>query len=636
METRPPPRRSIQVVALDPPVAAGAFRWEAETRGLVTALVEAGLADLKGVAPEVDGVARSPGLAERVATGAESWTGTLNLGTDPGALVISLDLCDPIGACDHHEATGTREAPFGAVSDMLGSAAAQLHRQVPEAAQARWEQAPSADPYAILLLGRAAATLYGFLPPPDPEQRGHTRLDPFARCVFLDPGMHLAWWIVGRDAAQRGEPGRAVGAFEMTLRQWPERVLYQADLAAAQFSAGEAGRAVAAWSALPPGSERDPRFTVAWARAALTTHDTNGARSILAALPHEVADDPAVVALQVDLAIGDGVGEDVLALLRKWATVAPSQPEPVEREIAALMELGRGEEAAALLPELTRRGRAVTANTLAIPLALERGSWVEAEQAARNLDWVAVADHVSLRAELEADPLVQPIGLLWSAEEDLVLVRATRWLAREAYTDALADAEQILAAHPWSPGGLWVATRARRGLGDTVGADEALARLAQVDPEGLFRQERARLGPESSATVQGTAAGSPGEGDSSSGAGSVPGATTGGGAGAASVPAPGSVPADGSASGASGTAGEGASPGAASPAAGAGDGEAPAPSTGGSSTGVPSPEGPVGAGAAAPPEGASAPAEASGTGAGGPSTAAGAHDAGMQSQEPPE
>ncbi|MFH1463523.1 MAG: hypothetical protein ABIO70_03980 [Pseudomonadota bacterium] len=646
-KNQPPPRRPLQVIALDPPAAGGGYRWEPETRGLVTALLEAGLSDLRQVAPEVNGTARSPGLSERVATGAEIWSGQIALGADPQALVVSLDLCDPLGVCAHHEAAGTREAPFAAVASVLVAATAQLRRQVPEAALARWQEAPSKDPYAILVCGRAAATLYGFLPPLAPEKRGQTRQDPFARAVFLDPGMHVAWWVVGRDALLQGEAGRAAGAFDMALRRWPARTIYQADHAAALLAAGEPSRALAAWSALPANIAQDPRFTIAWAHAALAAHDTGRAQLLVDALPDELQDDPGLVALQVELAVGDGVSDEDLVLLRRWARVAPTQPEPVEREIAALMDLERNEEAAALLPELERRGRPLTAATLAVPLSLERHAWVPAQEAARRLGWDAVAERVALRAELETDPAVQPAGLLWADDEDLVLMRATRWMAREDYTTALADAEQVLTEQPWSPGALLVASQARRALGDESGADQALVRLGDVDPEGLYRQERARLDAKPAADDQGAGGdgseATPGSAPASSGGVTAPGAgaspdgaapsggtaasSDAGRSSSAGVSPDGSGPSGGSdTSAGAGGSPAGASPSSSSPAAsgtgGAGPSEEATP-----------PEGPA---PSTPEEPGEPSAIAPGAPSEGPSTAAGATASGAQSQGPAE
>ena len=493
----PPPQETARVrrlllVRVQPPRLAGAFRWEAETAGLVTALLEAGLADLPDVAPLVGELPANPGFDQRVAAGSQSWSTRVFLGRDPNALQIDVEVCGPNGRCIPLQAWGTAKAPAAAVSQLLVGLAQRLDRPVDDALLERWQAPLSADEYAVLILGRAAATWYGLRPRTPSEERGDPRRDPIARSVFIDPELHVGWWLRGRDALAHGELEAAAAAFGQARLRWPGRALYVADLAAAQVRAEKHGQALVTWGELGVEGRGDPRIAAAWARTALRAGSPAESVALLDGLDASQQDDPLVVALRVDLASRDGVGEEDLGLLEKWARVDLERPEPVRRQIDALLELGRADAAFQLLGELERRGRPLEAAALAVPLALDRGDWERAEREALRLGWTDAAMDIEARAALVADPRALPDGLLAATGREQVLLRAAIRLERGEPAAAQEDAGQVLAESPWCPEALLLLSRAQGAQGDAQAQRKTLDLLALADPDGLYGQEMQR------------------------------------------------------------------------------------------------------------------------------------------------
>ena len=62
---------------------------------------------------------------------------------------------------------------------------------------------------------------------------GDEKRDPIARAVYIDPAMPLAWWMVGRFRAARGEWGLAREAFTRAAIDRPQSVAFRADEASA-------------------------------------------------------------------------------------------------------------------------------------------------------------------------------------------------------------------------------------------------------------------------------------------------------------------------------------------------------------------------------------------------------------------
>src|SRR5688500_1907994 len=81
------------LVTLKPRPPADRFRWEAETTGLMTALLEGGISSLEAVTARVEGVPMAPGLAPALA-GRGEWTATLQIdGQKPESVTTELVLC---------------------------------------------------------------------------------------------------------------------------------------------------------------------------------------------------------------------------------------------------------------------------------------------------------------------------------------------------------------------------------------------------------------------------------------------------------------------------------------------------------------------------------------------------------------
>ncbi|MBA2321546.1 MAG: hypothetical protein H0V89_10355, partial [Deltaproteobacteria bacterium] len=333
-----PATRSLIEIAITPPSRAtgpedpprSGFRWEAEVIGLATALVESGLSELPDVAATVDGVEPAPGIANALRTGSTRWTAELTMDDDPALLRFQLALCDATARCLVQQATGSRDDVVAPITDLLVWAARMLGR--PPRAEV-WGAPISPDPYAVLVCGRSAAVFYGVLPPVAPERVGDRNADPIAKAVWLDPGMGLAEWVLGRREAARGEWGTARVAFTSATLGRPGSDGFLADEAAALAAAGKAEAATVAWTALYETAPADPRYPLPLARAATDSDQPTLAAKVVDALAPQFLDEPAVVELAVRIADATGPSADYDQLLARWAEAYPLEPEPVRRRV---------------------------------------------------------------------------------------------------------------------------------------------------------------------------------------------------------------------------------------------------------------------------------------------------------------
>ena len=479
----PPPTGTQLEVVITAPPALGRFRWEAEVAGLSAALLESGLSELPGVVARVSTAPPPPGMSAPLRTGAETWTATLEVGDDSKLLGFQLDLCDPIGACTTQRATGSRDDVGEPVADLLGWAAELLHRAPSAATLEAWRTPVSPDPYAILVCGRSAATFYGILPPVEPERVGDKGADPITKAVYLDPGMGLAQWILGRREAARGEWFNARVAFTGATLSRPSSALFLADEAAALAKGGHPESALLTWTALGESWPGDPRFQLPIARVALAAGQPKVAEKVVRELSAPFLDEPPVVELAVRIADAVGPDADYDVLLARWAVAAPDEPEPVRRRISLRIRASRLNEAWDLLPELAGRGVPDEAARLAMALGVGIGRWEDAAAAANQLGLTDQSTRIAARGALEKAPTVEPPDLdalpdVWAK----VAVGHIRFAQKDA-AGALVAADGALALRRWMPEALSLRAVALRALGRAAEAAQTEAELAAADPD---------------------------------------------------------------------------------------------------------------------------------------------------------
>jgi tetratricopeptide (TPR) repeat protein len=467
------------VVDVVPP-AVPEHPWGLEAAGHVTLLVQELLAEVPGVLPRVEGAPPAPGLAQALTPEGRAWRLLLALVVVDDTVSIGGTLCDPAGPCTTLRASGARIAPGEAVAQLVTAAAATLGRR--PADPTAWGRPETRDPYAALLLGRAAAVAVGLRPPVDEADRGDVRRDPVARAVFLDPRMASAQAIVARTAT---DAVRRLQAARMAAEAQPRSLGRAADLAAALGAAGLSEPAREAWADVARRSPGDGRFVLPRARAALAVGDARGARAVLSELGGRHQGEGPVVAVEV--AVADALGGSDDALLARWQQSAPTDPEPVHRRIALRVTEGRLEDALALTGELARRGRADEANALTVALASDLGRWDQARDAAASLGAGDVARRL---AAADASPAEVVEALAEARAPEARLARAQALLQIGRAPEALQIARAVLADDPWWPEALWIESRALRATGDAAAAEAAQAKLVRADP--LFFEEGRR------------------------------------------------------------------------------------------------------------------------------------------------
>jgi hypothetical protein len=476
-------------VAVHLPKIEGRYRWEAETAGLVTAVLEHSLAELIEVSPAVDGVRPSPSMPSGVGADGERWSATLRLGSDPDDLEIALDVCDGGGACTAITARGSRVAPWAAIGEIVKATGATLGRNTTEEAEAAWSRAESDDDYAVLLAGRAAATFYGFLPAVPPDQRGDRKKDAMERAVLVDPGMARAWWVLGRRRLADGDSAGARAAFARAGVARPESAVFIADQAAVSVGDGKTAVALSLWEEVHQRLPDDPRFVASRARLLLGQGRIEEVRNALSSLPRDLQEQPDVIALHVALRRVERKTRDAefLDLLARWQAAAPRDPEPVRQRIAWLSDAGRPSDASALVDELAGRGAAAEAAHLMLALAMASGDLAAAASAAEALSDPATAGRIRARMALDADPATVPPELVAAHDGVALVARGEARLLGGRAADALADADAALLALPWMPEALVLRAAALDALARAAEAADARAQLAWAEPAGAQR-----------------------------------------------------------------------------------------------------------------------------------------------------
>lgn len=467
----------LLAVQLVLPEFTGSSRFDLETVGLVTALLETALADLPGVVPRVGetpvafGLRRAPsGL---IAEG--GWTLDLRLGFEGEMFVVDTELCDPEGACRIYVQRGDIDRPEPAVATVVAAMGEQLKRDTLPL-EARWRREQSADPYALLMAGRAAAVWYGLRADVSESSVGNPRRDPVARAVFLDPTMPIAQWV--RSQVARTPADRLEGAREA----WEVRPDSSA-LAAAYASALEAtdpGEAWRVWQHVDAMSPADPRYTVARARAALRAGDSDEAERILENLDSRLLPARALAELEVSLADTRGVPAPDADLAR-WQASDRDALEPVRRRVALRVAEGRHIDAMPLTIALATRGAPEESDRLALALSSELGRWELAAEAALRLGDYPMANRLQARAA--ADQPARAAELLAGADTpQALLARAMALREVGALGPAMVAVKAAKALAPWSPDVLAVEYGVLRALGDSEGAAAVRMELRRADP----------------------------------------------------------------------------------------------------------------------------------------------------------
>ena len=481
-EVEPEPLPIVEVRFAPASVPEGVAHRE-ELRGLLTVLVEMGLADLQGVVPLVDGATVAPGLDDPVWSLSRTWTGALTMfGSDP--LQLNLELCAEADACTVLRGEGPLAEPWIAVAQVLEGASHTLGRTAAlPGAPDDWQRPVSNDPYAVLLAGRAAAVLYGTLPPPAAEDVGDRRRDPIARAVYVDPHDAPAAWVLIRRDAEQGRFASAQDAFERALEARPSSLALLADRAALSALASKPGTALDAWLAMSGRTPRDLRFRLPLARAHLRNHQSTEASAVLDRLPDWCQDERAVVEMRVAItdAAGDVVAGD--ALLARWQAAAPDDPEPIRRRIALRVTERQYAAALDLIDELAATGAAEEASRLEMTLSLGVDDLERADRAARDLGLDDVARRIAVRRTIADDPAATLAAIGATRDRWERLTRAQAFLEEGEAGKALAEVDAVLHDAPYQPEALALQIRCLEKLHRPVAV--ARARLAWSDPDAV-------------------------------------------------------------------------------------------------------------------------------------------------------
>lgn len=205
-------------------------------------------------------------------------------------------------------------------------------------------------------------------------------------------------------------------------------------------------------------------------------------QKILTELGPALEADPKVLELRVMLADQTGRGKDDEALLVAWQNAALQDPEPVRRRIFLHVRRHELVAAGALVPLLKERGAAEEAQRFSLALAVSDGRLADAEQAARALSLLEVAEALRLRASIEARAAPAALDKLASDPFAKIALGVAALDAKNA-ARALAVADEVLQAEPHLAEAIALRASALTQLGQKVEAFKALAQLEREDPE---------------------------------------------------------------------------------------------------------------------------------------------------------
>jgi len=468
-------------VRIEPIEEFGGHRYEHEVAGLVVALYETGLADLAGVVPHYDRHGPPPGIDRWLTAESKHWSARFSFAYDRDTLQVVLRLCPASGPCKGASSTGPRESPEGAITELLVWSAGQIDTPVPAGMVEAWSKPLSSDRYAVLVLGRAAASWYGMIDPVDPEERGNPGKDPLTRVVLIDPSLSMAHYILGRRALDIGRYAPAALSFERALESTPDRFVYEAARAAAVSANGQSADARKQWDDIDARWPGDSRFVISRLEAYLANNMAAEAQGLLGELPTRFDRDPEIARLRVGVADSLGPGPDYEQLIAAWEAAAEYDPEPVRRHIALRLRDGRFEEAFELLAMLEARGAATEAKQMMIALGAGIGRFDEAAKQAALVGSDALAERLRLRAALDKNPKEIPPGLLKLPGSDSRLLVAKMRSGKQP-EQALADVRAMLREDRFQAEAIALEVSLLEKLGRFDEAVQARERLQFADP----------------------------------------------------------------------------------------------------------------------------------------------------------
>jgi len=468
-------------VRIEPVEEFGGHRYDHEVAGIVIALYETGLTDLAGVVPHYDRHGPPPGVDRWLTGESKHWTARFSFAYERDTLQVVLRLCPSAGPCKGASASGPRESPEGAITELLVWTAGQIDTPVPAGMVETWSKPLSSDRYAVLVLGRAAASWYGMVDAVNPEERGDPGKDPLARVVLIDPSLSMAHYILARRALDIGRYGPATLALERARKSTPDRFVFEVAGAAAAGTAGQWAEARKLWDDLDARWPDDSRFVIPRLEAYLNTDMAKEAQSLIDELPDRFDRDPEVARLRVEIADKVGPGSDYEQLVAAWETAAEYDPEPVRRHIALRLRDGRLEEAFELLAKLEARGAATEAKQMMIAIGAGIGRFDEAAKQAALVGSDALAERLRLRAALEKDPHEAPPALLRIPDLDARLLAAKLRAAKQP-EQALADVRALLRDDRFLAEGIALEVNILEKLGRSDEAVQARERLQFADP----------------------------------------------------------------------------------------------------------------------------------------------------------
>ncbi len=469
--TPPPPLTEIDLPVL---TVASPFRYDAEFRGLVTTLMELGLADLPGVVARVPGDAPPPSLALFHPLPQRRYQATFTTTGGPDAVTVSLTLC-PAGkslGCETHTASGRRDSPHPMVASLLEATAKQLGQTPEDATVAAWSTPGSKDLYAELIAGRSCATYLGLLPAPvDPADK---KLNPVIRAMLIDPNEPIARWIDARwQVYSLPGGGSAEDALRRAALGRPGSPLLVADLATTLAASGKLEEAAIVWQGLLDQAPQDPRWLTPYADTLLKLGRPLDARTILDRLPADFQEDPEYARMQVRIA--EQIGRiDLDPLLARWQATDPKSPEPVRRRIDQRVADGKYADALALVPALRSRAAGPATDALEVALLTATGQLAAAADHAPE----EVADRLRARDARETDPAAEPAHID-DAASALAAADARLWANKAGLSLEAADRAMRLApdAEAWA-----ARARALEAAGRTSESVQSWQEAWQLDP----------------------------------------------------------------------------------------------------------------------------------------------------------
>lgn len=476
----PPPWVKVLELRLEPVVSEPGVGRPEETAGLVMALVERRLGDLEGVVAQVDGLPPRPALAWAVVP-EERWRLTVRVAGDGDEIRLESLLCDPMERCAKNSVPGERVWPGVATTATVAWVGALLGRRFLGSTET-WNRPESQDDYALLILGRAAATVYGLRAPPEESERDDPRKDPLARAVYLDPNMSTGWYLRAREARTGTLEIRRQHALRASELE-PTDPLLVADAAGLALMADAAALALPGMESLQVYAPNDLRFPLALAEAALHADAPEVSRRLARRLDSVPAADPERLSLEVRVAEATNSHSpaELDALLAEWAIAADEDPEPVQRRVDRKVAAGQLSDALALMPELQARapGPATRSQEMALGLAL--GQHDRAALIADELGLPEIA--AAMRAMRDqADPSTAAEHLRPSLDPGARLARGALLVRAGKPEEAALIAAEELELRPWDADALALGVTAWRAAGREEDALALALRLGAVDP----------------------------------------------------------------------------------------------------------------------------------------------------------